>query len=215
MQLESTEKREELDGQSVTSMQDPIESELASLKPRLDPIEKPKGLMLRFIYWMAPRQYGKVPMNLKVLVPRAPKTLSLFSAVGKYEMKGVRLDKELHYMISMFVAGINGCNFCLDFGRMMAVKTNMDMKKFNALPQYQTSPFFSDKERAVLSYVEEQTRNKKVSDNTFNQLKRHFNEEEIVEITVLTAISNFENLLNLPLRIGSDGLCAIAQARKK
>jgi alkylhydroperoxidase family enzyme len=184
-------------------------------RPRLDPIEKPKGLMLRFIYWMAPRQYGKVPTNLKVLVARAPKTLSLFSALGKYETKGVRLDKQLHYMIGMFVAGTNGCGFCLDFGRMMAVKDDMEMSKFNALPAYKTSSLFSDKERVALSYVEEVTRNKRVSDDTFNELRKYFSDWEIVEITTLTAIHNFENLLNIPLSIGSDGLCAIAQARKK
>lgn len=185
-----------------------------SKKPRLSPIEKPKGLMLRFIYWMAPRQYGKVPTNLKVLVARAPKTINLFSAVGKYEMKGVRLDKELHYMIAMFVAGTNGCGFCLDFGRMMAVKDNMSMEKFNALPSYRTSPLFSDKERAALAYAEEVTRNKQVTDGTFDELREYFNDTEIVEIIVLTALQNFENLLNIPLGIDSDGLCAIAQARK-
>ncbi len=181
---------------------------------RLTPMEKPKGLMLRFIYWMAPRQYGKVPTNIKVIVARAPKTLGLFSAIGKYEMKGIRLDKELHYLIAMFVAGTNGCGFCLDFGRMMAVKDNMSLEKFNALPGYRASTLFSDRERAALVYAEEVTRNKRATDETFNQLRKHFADWEIVEITVLTAVSNFENLLNLPLGIGSDGLCAIAQARK-
>lgn len=184
-------------------------------KPRLEPVEKPKGLMLRFIYWMAPRQYGKVPTTIKVVAARAPKTLNLFSAIGKYETKGVSLQKELHFIIAMHVSGINGCGFCLDFGRMMAVKDNMDMTKFNALPSYRTSALFSDKERAALTYAEEVTSNKRVTDNTFHELRKYFNDSEIVEITALTAIQNFENLLNVPLGIGSDGLCAIAQGRKK
>jgi AhpD family alkylhydroperoxidase len=118
-------------------------------------------------------------------------------------------------MISMFVAGINGCAFCLDFGRMMAVKENMSMEKFNALPSYRTSPLFSSKERAALAFAEDATRNKRVSDSIFEELRKYFSDWEIVEIATLTAIQNFENLLNLPLGIGSDGLCAIAQARKK
>ncbi len=203
--------------EEATEMQDDAHllSTESHKQPRLDPIEKPKGLMLRFIYWMAPRQYGKVPTIMKVVAARAPKTLGLFSAVGKYEMKGVRLDKQLHYMIAMFVAGTNGCGFCLDFGRMMVVKENMDMTKFNALPAYRTSPLFSEKERAALAFVEEITRNKRVADDTFNELCKYFEDWEIVEITTLTAIQNFENLLNIPLGIGSDGLCALAQARKK
>jgi AhpD family alkylhydroperoxidase len=208
-----TDSIKEADDLLVTTVQNQTES--VSKGPRLEPIEKPKGLMLRFIYWMAPRQYGKVPTNLKVLVARAPKTLNLFSAVGKYEMKGVRLNKELHFMIATFVAGLNGCGFCLDFARMMAVKENMNFEKFNALPLYRTSHLFSDKERAALAYAEEVTRSKRVSDDTFDGLRKYYSDWEIVEITTLTAIQNFENMLNMPLGIGSDGLCAIAQARKK
>jgi alkylhydroperoxidase family enzyme len=183
--------------------------------PRLEPIERPKGFMLRFIYWMAPRQFGKVPTTLKVISARAPKTLGLISAMGKYEMKGIRLDKQTHYMIAMFVAGTNGCGFCLDFGRMMAVKDNMDLTKFNALSSYRTSSLFSVKERAALAYAEEVTRSKHATDATFEELSRYYSDWEIVEITTLVALQNFENLLNIPLGIGSDGLCAIAQARKK
>jgi alkylhydroperoxidase family enzyme len=188
---------------------------LTSKGPRLVPIEKPKGFMLRFLYWAAPRQFGKVPTNIKVIATRVPKSMKLFSAVGNFEMKSVRLDKELHYMIAMLVSGINGCGFCLDFGRMMIVKANMGMDKFNALPGYRTSPLFSDKERAALAYAEETTRNKRVSDGTFDELQEYFSDTEIVEITILTALQNFDNLLNLPLGIDSDGLCAIVQSRKK
>lgn len=182
---------------------------------RLEPYDKPKGLMLRLIYWMAPRQWGKVPTSFRVIVTRAPKTLKIFSTLGKYEMKGVRLDKELHYSLLLFVALTNGCGFCVDFGRMMVFKDGMNMEKFNALPEYQTSGLFSERERAALTYAEEVTRTKRVSDKTFEELRRHFVDWEIVEIATLTALQNFENMLYIPLGIGSDGLCAIAQARKK
>jgi len=201
------------DEQSISTVLD--QSESFSKRPRLEPIENPKGLTLRFLYWMAPRQFGKVPTNIKVLVTRVPKSMKLFSALGSFETKGIRLEKELHYMLSMFVAGANGCGFCLDFGRMMAVKSNMGMEKFNALPAYRTSQLFSDKERAALAYAEEVTRNRRVSDETFDELRRYFGDQEIAEITILIAVSNFENLLNIPLGIESDGLCAIAQSRKK
>jgi len=182
--------------------------------PRLAPIEKPKGLSLRFLYWFAPRQFGKVPTTIKVIVTRVPKSMKLISAIGNFEAKGVQLEEELHYMISMLVAGTNGCGFCLDFGRMMVVKAKMNMEKFDALPSYRTNPLFTDKERAALAYADEVTRTKRARDETFSELRKYFSDKEIVEITILTAVQNFENLLNMPLNIGSDGLCAIAQARK-
>ena len=171
--------------------------------------------MLRLVYWMTRRRFGKVPTSIKVGVARSPKIMGLAGAMGKYESKGTHLEKELQYMINMLVAGTNGCGFCLDIGRTMALKENMNMEKFNALPAYRTSSLFSDKERAALAYAEEATLNKRVSDATFNELQRHYGDRDIVEITMLMALQNFTNLTNIPLGIGSDGLCAIAQSRKK
>lgn len=191
------------------------EPDHASQRLRLEPYDKPKGLMLRLMYWLAPRQFGKVPTNFRVIVTRAPKTMKIFSTLGNYEMKGVRLEKDLHYLLLMFVAETNGCGFCMDFGRMMLFKEKMNTEKFDALPDYQTNRLFSERERAALAFAEEVTRTKRVSDHTFEDLRKHFADWEIVEIATLTAIQNFENMLFIPLGIGSDGLCAIAQARKK
>jgi len=75
------------------------------------------------------------------------------------------------------------------------------------------TPLFSARERAALAYAEEATGNRRVSDATFQELRNHFSEEEIAEITWVNAIENHYNLLNVPLEIGSDGFCSIAQAR--
>jgi alkylhydroperoxidase family enzyme len=57
------------------------------------------------------------------------------------------------------------------------------------------------------------TRHRHVSDATFETLRKNFNEREIVEITWINAIENYYNLISIPLEIGSDGFCAIAEAR--
>jgi alkylhydroperoxidase family enzyme len=188
---------------------------LGPKKPRIEPIEKPKGFGLRIAYWATGRPFGKVPTNIKILVARMPKSVKSFTEIGKFEIKGIHLDKGLHHLIGTLVSGINGCGYCLDLGRAMAIKENLDMNKFNALPGYKTSPLFSEKERAALAYVEQVTRSKRVDDSTFEELRTHFSDQEIVEITWITAIQNFYNLLNIPLEIGSDGFCAIAQSVKK
>jgi AhpD family alkylhydroperoxidase len=205
MTVESIRKQHEL-----TRTEVPV-----SERPRLEPIQKPTGLKLRFLYWMIRRRFGKVPTSVKVGVARSPKILSVASAMGKFESKGIHLGKELPYMINIFVAGTNGCGFCLDVGRMFAMKDNMNMEKINALPIYRASSLFSNKERAALMYAEEVTLNKRVSDATFNELQKYYSDRDIVEITMLTAIQNFTNLTNIPLGISSDGLCEIAQSRKK
>jgi len=180
---------------------------------RLEPIEKPKGLMMRIAYWMTRRQFGKVMTPMKVVIARMPGALRLTYEITKFELKGIRLEHGLHFMVGTLASQINGCGFCVDLGRAMAIREHLGMEKFNALSEYRTSPLFSDRERAALAYVEEATRHKRVSDATFEELRKHFSEREIVEITWVNALENYYNLLNVPLEIESDGFCAIAQAR--
>ncbi len=178
---------------------------------RLQPIEKPQGLLMRIAYWMTRRKFGKVMTPMKVIYPRMPGAMKVAYAIAKFEMKGIRLEPALKFMVTTLAAQINGCGFCVDIARAMAIREKLGMEKFNALLEYRTSPLFSDRERAALAYVEEVTRNKRVSDATFETLRKHFSESEIVEITWLNAVENYYNLINLPLEIESDGFCAIAQ----
>lgn len=177
---------------------------------RLKPIDKPKGLMMRLAFWGTRRQFGKVLTPMKVLYPRVPGMLKVGYEMQKFDAK-MRLNKELRFLVGVLVSGINGCGFCVDIGQAAAMREHVDMNKFSALSDYRTSPVFSDHERAALAYAEEATRNKRVSDATFDALRKKFSEEEIVEITYLIALHHYYNLINLPLEIESDGLCAIAQ----
>jgi alkylhydroperoxidase family enzyme len=180
---------------------------------RLEPIEKPTSLMMRIAFWATQREFGKVMTTMKVLFPRAPRMVKVFYEIQKYETNGMRLEKSIHFMVATLVSQINGCACCVDIARSMVIRENLGMEKFNALSEYLTSPLFSERERAALAFVEEATRQKKVSDATFQALRRHFEEWEVVEITWLNAVHNYYNLLNVPLELESDGLCAIAEAR--
>lgn len=180
---------------------------------RLEPIEKPKGLLMRIAFWMTRRQFGKVMTPMKVLYPRMPGMLKLSYEIAKFETKGIRLETGLHFMVVMLASQINGCGFCMDLARAMAIREHLGMEKFNALSEYRVNPLFSDRERAALTYVEKATRHKRVSDAVFGALRGHFSDWEIAEITWLNALENYYNLINVPLEIESDGFCAIAQAR--
>jgi alkylhydroperoxidase family enzyme len=182
------------------------------MTPRLEPIEKSNGLKMRFVYWIMRRRFGKVMTPLKVVTARMPGSMGLTRKIQKFEQNGVQLEPELKLVVGALTSEINGCGFCVDLVRSAAIHENLGMEKFNALSEYQTSPLFSAQECAALAYAEEATRHKNVSDATFEDLRTHFNDREIVEITWLNAMENFANLVNIPLEIESDGLCAIAKS---
>lgn len=72
--------------------------------------------------------------------------------------------------------------------------------------QFKKNPLFTEMEKALLSYPEEVTLAKTATDNTFEDLKRYFNDTEIVEISWVNATENYHNILAKPLELNSDNL---------
>lgn len=72
----------------------------------------------------------------------------------------------------------------------------MPREKFDALPQYETSPLFSDLERRVLRYAEAMTRTIHVDGALVDDLKRDFSPEALVQLTLAVAAANFTNRMN-------------------
>jgi alkylhydroperoxidase family enzyme len=181
----------------------------------LAPIEKPQTFMLKFVYSMARRQFGKVLTPIKVFVARMPLAFGQFYAqIGKLDRK-LTLTPEMILLVRECVARINVCEFCIDIGRSFTIKAQMDQAKFDALEQYRTSPLFTAAERAALDYAAELTRDKKVDPNTFARLASHFSERAICEIAWLVASEHFYNMTNIGLNIHSDMLCDFNKKKQR
>ena len=181
----------------------------------LPPIENPSSPMMKFVYSLSRRQFGKVMTPLKVFVARMPLGFGMFTAkIAKLDQK-LELPAEMRMLVRERVAGINVCEFCIDIGRSFVIKARMNEAKFDALGDYATSPLFNDAERAALDYVTELTRDKRVKPETFARLARHYSEREICEIVWLVASEHFYNMTNIGLNIHSDMLCDISRARKQ
>ena len=182
---------------------------------RLAPIDRAPTLKGRIASWMMRRQLGKVITPARVVYNRMPAAYDVAYALVKLPSK-ITLAPQLRLLVQTWPAMLNSCHFCVDIAKAQAVMDGLGLEKFEALPEWRTSPLFDDRERAALAYVEEATRHRKVSDATFENLRKHFDDVAIVEITYLNAVENFYNLINLPLEIdASDGLCAIQLQRHR
>jgi AhpD family alkylhydroperoxidase len=181
---------------------------------RIQPIESTNPV-LRLVSWMMRRQFGRSITPVNVIFTRLPRALlaqlGIYAGLGTG--KSLPIDPELQLLLQHRTAEINGCSFCVDIGRAMATYRDLSLEKIDGTAEWRTSPLFSARERAALAYVEEVTRNRRVSDETFAALRAHFDDRQIVAITWLNAVENYFNLLNGPLEIESDGLCAIAERR--
>ncbi len=182
------------------------------MAPYLPPIERPRGLIMKLVYAFSRRQFGKVMTPIMVHSARMP------IAFGSFYGKLPRLDRRLRLpsqtvlLIREQVASTNMCRFCMDAARwyVMTKKPN-DLARLDALPQYRTSPLFTDAQRAALDYATELTRDKTVEPATFARLTRHYTEREVCDIVWLVASEHLNNMTNIGLGIASDGFCELAQ----
>ena len=83
---------------------------------------------------------------------------------------------------------------------------------------WQESKLFSPAERAALEYAERITyTDRQVDDALFAELKKHFTEAQIVELTAAIALENFRSKFNPTLGVEAQGFCMVptaATARK-
>ncbi len=176
----------------------------------LPPVERPRGLMLRLVYFFTRRQFGKVATPIAVFSARMPSAfLTFYGKVSKLDKK-LRLPAQTAMVVREQVASINTCFFCMDAARWFAIRESPDnAARFDALGEYRTSPLFSEAERAALDFVTELTTDKDVKPETFARLARHYGEREICDIVWLVASEHLYNVSNIALNIGSDGLCEV------
>jgi alkylhydroperoxidase family enzyme len=79
-----------------------------------------------------------------------------------------------------------------------------------ALGSYRKSRLFSVRERLALELAERMTyTNKRVTEPFFNRLKRHFSDEELVELAAIVALENFRSKFNPVFAVESQGFCPL------
>jgi AhpD family alkylhydroperoxidase len=178
---------------------------------RLQAIENPSNPLLKIAYWFSKKQFGKVMTPLKVIYARKFPLLQFAMKIAKFEEKQNSLPPELRLLIKIAAATENGCTFCQDIALAQAVKGKIGTEKFVALVQGEDSAAFTEKERAVLRVIRQYAAERKVSDENFAALGKHFSETQIVEILALNAFEQFYNALTIPLGIESDGLQSLAE----
>ena len=84
---------------------------------------------------------------------------------------------------------------------------NISDDKLLALQDFHDSPLFDHAEIAALSYADAMTlSDRDVGDELFTQLREHFDDNEIIELTEVIAWENASSKFNRALRIPSQGL---------
>jgi alkylhydroperoxidase family enzyme len=132
----------------------------------------------------------------------------MMSGMGKFQQavrKGDSVDERLKYLIELKGAQMIGCEFCVDLGSQICRNSGFSDDELLALPRYRASDLFTEREKLALDYTVAVMRTPvEVTDELFAQVKEHFTDEQLVEITALITLVNLDRF-NAAFGVGSAG----------
>ncbi|RKN55073.1 carboxymuconolactone decarboxylase family protein, partial [Streptomyces klenkii] len=116
-----------------------------------------------------------------------------FYAVG-LAIQESPLPKSLQELVELRASQINGCGWCVDVHTKEAAAAGESAVRINLVAAWRESTVFTEAERAALALTEEGTRladaHQGVSEETWEQVRKHFDEDEIAALVSLVAMIN-------------------------
>jgi 4-carboxymuconolactone decarboxylase len=101
------------------------------------------------------------------------------------------LDGRLREIVIVRVAHLNRTTYVFrQHVPQLSVPEGLSDAESAALADWQKATSFSARERAALAYTDAMTRDIAVPDDVFAALRRHFDERQIVELSVLIGLYN-------------------------
>ncbi|THD11443.1 carboxymuconolactone decarboxylase family protein [Metallibacterium scheffleri] len=118
-----------------------------------------------------------------------------------------RLEHALLELVKMRVSQINGCAYCLDMHSKDARAAGETEQRLYLLPAWREAPLYSARERAALAWAEAVTQvsMNELSDTLYADVREHFNEKEMVDLTLAIIAINGWNRLAIAFRADVGG----------
>jgi uncharacterized peroxidase-related enzyme len=139
------------------------------------------------------------PGNIQKALAHRPAMLGNF--LGFYASVGRSLDRKLYEALYLRVSLINGCHYCTQHHIQGAKRAGLTPEQMKTLKAGHYSGF-GEQEQAALRYAEKLTRTPDAaSDSDFAELRKHFSDEQIVDLHMLIGLANLTNRVTGPLNL--------------
>ncbi|MEU4316271.1 carboxymuconolactone decarboxylase family protein [Nocardia sp. NPDC024068] len=109
------------------------------------------------------------------------------------------LPAATHELVKIRVSQINGCSFCVDMHTKDAAHAGETPTRINLVAAWREATVFTEPERAALELAEAATRladGGGVNDETWQRVRKHYDDEQIGGLTAAIAAINTWNRLN-------------------
>jgi AhpD family alkylhydroperoxidase len=175
---------------------------------------KKAGPFTRLLLWFGRRETSKLTgraTSTEMIEPatafaNAPGLLLGYGIFERAVARAHRVEERLKVLAELKAAAFTHCEWCIDIASPIARRAGISDEQMLALPHYRESALFDERERLVLDYaVGISSTPVCVSDELFAQLREHFDDAQLVELTNVIAVENMRGRFNLALGIGTAG----------
>jgi len=164
--------------------------------PHIDPLpwEANPQFRERFEHYQNTR--GFVPNSI-LTMQRRPAIAQALMDLNRAVLYEGTVPEELKMLVSLVTSQAGGCRYCQAHMSNLASIYRASDEKIRAVWEFETSPLFSPAERAALrlGYHAALVPNEATADH-FDELKKHFDAGQIVEIVATIALFGYLNRWN-------------------
>jgi len=112
------------------------------------------------------------------------------------------VEHSLLELVKMRASQVNGCAFCIDMHSKDARAAGETEQRLYALNAWRETPFYTPRERAALAWTETITLigEGHAPDTAYAEVREHFSESEVVDLTLAIVAINGWNRLSIAFR---------------
>lgn len=164
--------------------------------PRVEPLRREALPQFEDTFRSVEAALGVLP-NSTLTMARHPRLMEAFAALNAIVMADGRVGGVLKQLVATVVSSAAGCAYCQAHTAHVAEKRGSDARKLEEVWNFESSALFSEAERAALRVARGAgvTPNA-VTDEAMADLRRHFDDEQVVEIVAVIANFGFLNRWN-------------------
>ena len=164
--------------------------------PRIEPLDLESTPGLREKLKTVEAMLGFVP-NSTLIMARRPELLAAFQQLAVAALGPGRVDPGLKILVGHVASRSAGCRYCIAHTAHIAERRHVPAEMIEAVWDFERSALFTSAERAALAFAQAAAAvPNAVEDGDFAELRKHFDQEQIVELLGVVALYGFLNRWN-------------------
>jgi len=167
------------------------------MNARIEPLPAEHSPELKEAFAVYTKALGFIP-NSMLILQRKPKIVKAMAQLtaSVWEPDG-EVDRAFKRLVAHVVSRAAGCQYCMAHTAGGALLFGVDPKKVEAIWDFRVSPLYSEGEKVALDFaIAAASQPNGVTEQMFADMRKHWNETQIVEIAAVVAVFGFLNRWN-------------------